>query len=101
MGDYDMTIDNLEIGTEVEIFDGLKKIWRRGYVSSFEIEYDEEPFFTEDETQFTLTVSCPVHPPKKDHPDDMDAQSVPDVDLILNNMPEEAILDRVRFPVEE
>ena len=96
-----MTINDLETGTEVEIYDGQKKVWRRGSVSSFEIEYDEEPYFSEDEMQFTLTVSCPIDPPKKDSPDDMDVQSGSHVDLVLSNMPEIAILDRVRFPVEE
>ena len=96
-----MTIDDLQIGNEVEIFDGQKKIWRKGSVSSFEIEYDEEPYFTEDEMQFSLTVSCPIDQPKRDYPDDIDVHSVSHVDLVLNNMPEKAILDRVRFPVEE
>lgn len=96
-----MTIDDLQMGAEVEIFDGQKKIWRKGYVSSFETEYDEEPFFAGDEMQFTLTVSCPIDPPKGVYPDNIDLNSVSHVDLVLNNMPEKAILDRVRFPVEE
>ena len=96
-----MTINDLQIGTEVEIFDGQKRIWRKGCISSFEIEYDEEPFFTEDEIQYTLRVSCPIDPPKRVYPDDIDVHSVLHVDLVLNNMPERAILDRVRFPVEE